>query len=343
VFALKNPPTSRGRDKHVIAILVTPDADAFEVLAAQQIFGPHLLPLLAAATGERDSPYSLVLCGEARRHVLPNGVDLGELAPLEAMLDADTVIVPGVQNPLAVRSEGLLDSLRRAAAAGARMVSFCGGAFILGYARLLDHRRATTHWLLAREFRAAFPLVRLDVDRLYVNDGSVHTAGGVLSATDLALHIVAMDRGQSYANDLARMLISAHHRPGGQAQLEKRSLRSLEEQTMDCFLQWLRDHIAEPLTLAQLATHQHVSERTLARRFHQTVGMTASDWIARERISHARVLLESTNYRIGEVATMVGFRSPETFRRNFEKLVGTSASSYRRAFHNTRLGAQPEA
>jgi AraC family transcriptional regulator, transcriptional activator FtrA len=327
----KYPSTSHGRDKHVIALLVVPDAVAFEVAVAQQIFGQRM-PSLAAVTGDADTPYQVVLCGEEPRFHLPSGADLGELAPLETMRTADTVMVPGVEQPLAARSEALLTSLRSAHARGARMVSFCGGAFILGLAGVLDGRRATTHWVLSAEFRSAFPLTRLEVESLYVDDGPVHTSGGMFSTIDLALHLLALDLGHAYANDFGRILVSPPHRPGGQAQFIKDSIRVDEEPPIGSLLRWLRDHIHEPLTLAQLAAHEHISERSLVRKFREDTGMSVFDWITRERINQAKALLETTDYRVAEVAAMVGFGSSESLRRNFEKIAGTTATAYRSAF-----------
>jgi AraC family transcriptional activator FtrA len=327
----RNPALSRGRDKHVIAVLVLPDTVALEVAVAQQVFGRRM-QAFAAVTGDVQTPYEVVLVGEAERHTLPSGADLGALAPISTMLTADTVIVPGLEEPLAARSEELLDTLRRARRNGARMVSFCGGAFVLGLAGLLDAKRATTHWLLSTEFRERFPLARLEADNLYVEDGEVFTSGGIFSATDLSLHILALDRGHAYANDFSRLLVSAPHRPGGQAQFVKDSLRRDAEPPVESLLRWLRDHIDEPLTLADLAAHEHMSERTLVRRFRQDTGMSVFDWITRERVNKAKSLLETTDHRLGEIAAMVGLGTSETLRRNFERLVGTTASAYRATF-----------
>jgi AraC family transcriptional regulator, transcriptional activator FtrA len=329
--AVKKPTTSRGRQKHVIAVLVAPDSVALEIAMAQHIFGP-VNPAIAEVTANSDTPYEVVLCGEVPRCVLATGVDPGELSSLDVLGDADTVIVPGVQNPLAKRSAKLLDSLRIASSSGVRMVGFCGGAFLLGYAGVLDRRRATTHWLLAPEFRAAFPHVRLDVDRLYVDDPPVHTSGGMFAATDLSLHLLAMDQGQAAANDMSRILVSAPYRKGGQAQFILHTIRTETISGMDGLLTWLREHLDEPLTLAGLARHEHISERSLVRKFRQATGMSVFDWIARERVDRAKMLLETTDFAIGDIAAMAGFGSPESFRRNFEKSVGTTAGSYRRTF-----------
>lgn len=257
---------------------------------------------------------------------------MGELAPLDTLGEVDTVIVPGISEPLARRSDVLIESLRAASRSGSRMVSFCGGAFLLAQAGILDGRTATTHWLLAPEFRSAFPHVRLAVDRLYVDDPPVHTSGGIFAATDLALHLVALDRGQAVANDVARILVSAPHRPGGQSQFVKDSLRADGTSSMESLLAWLRQNVGEPLTLADLARREHMSERSLVRKFRAATGTSVFDWIARERVDQAKVLLETSDFAVSQVAAMVGFGSAETLRRNFEKAVGTTAGAYRRTF-----------
>jgi transcriptional regulator GlxA family with amidase domain len=330
----KGPVTTRGRAKHVIGIVVVPDSVPLELLVTQAVFGPPM-PSIAQIMGvPEDSPYDVVLCGEDDRYLLSGGVDMGELAPLETLAEADTLIVPGILEPLSQRSDDLLAAVRSAGDAGARLVSFCGGAFILAQAGILDGRTATTHWVLAPEFRKSFPQVRLDVDRLYVDDPPVHTSGGIFAATDLALHIVALDRGQAVANDISRILVSAPHRTGGQAQFIKDSMRVDGASSMESLLGWLRENVHESLTLAELARHEHMSERSLVRKFRAATGMSVFDWIAKERVNRAKVLLETSDFAISEVAAMVGFGSAETLRRNFEKAVGTSAGAYRRTFKN---------
>ncbi|WP_350348922.1 helix-turn-helix domain-containing protein [Agromyces sp. G08B096] len=334
----KQPPTSRGRDRHVLAIVVVPDTVALEIAVAQQVFGRRM-PSLAAVTGDGETPYEVVLVGEQPRVVLPSGTDPGELAPLDTLLTADTVLVPGLEEPLAERSPELLAALRAARDAGARMVSFCGGAFILGRAGILDGKRATTHWVLSKEFREEFPLATLQAEHLYVDDGEVHTSGGIFSATDLALHLLSLDLGHAYANDLSRILVSAPHRPGGQAQFMKDSIRLDAEPPVESFLRWLREHLDEPLTLAQLAAHEHVSERTLVRKFRADTGMSVFDWITRERVNQAKALLETTDHPVSEIAAMVGLGTSESLRRQFERLVGTSASAYRKTFRGALVTA----
>ncbi|MBP2473948.1 transcriptional regulator GlxA family with amidase domain [Crossiella equi] len=321
------PVTSRGRSRHVLALLVPPDAVALEVAVAQQVFGRPTRVLANAVP----SPYELVLCGARRRERLPSGVDFGDLAPLSVLREADTVLVPGVEDPLARREDLVLASLRAAHAAGARIASFCGGAFVLGRAGLLDGRRATTHWLLSAEFRREFPLARLAAEHLHVQDGRVHTSGGVLAAVDLSLHLLAQDLGQAHANDVSRLLVTPPRRHGGQSQYVKPALRR-QEDPLSGLLTWLRAHLHQPLTLAVIAAHAHLGERTLVRRFRQATGLTVLDWLNQERVAAARDLLETTDHPVAQIAAMVGFGSTETLRRNFDRHTGTTATAYRATF-----------
>ena len=328
---LKTPSLSRGRARHVIAVLVLPDTVGLEIAIAQQVFGPRMTAF-AAITGDEDSPYEVVLCGESERVTLSSGTDPGVLAPLEVMLAADTVLVPGIEQPFLTRSPELLSTLQAAHSNGARMISYCGGAFVLGFAGVLDGKRATTHWVLTDEFRRLFPRCRLEPELLYVDDGDVHTSGGVFSATDLALHVLALDLGQAYSNDFGRLLVSAPQRPGGQAQFMKGSIRRDYRPASGSLLEWLNEHLDEPLTLADLASHEHLSERSLVRRFRQETGMSVFDWITRARVEKAKSLLETTDLRVGEIAAMVGLGSAESLRRNFARFAGTNASAYRASF-----------
>ena len=332
--AAARPPTSRGRSRHRIAVLVLPDTVPLGVLMLQSVFSSPIGAIADAMGVDGPSPYEIVLCGGTTRQPLLRAVDLGELSTLDVLTCADTVVVPGVVDPLARRPEHVLDALRDARSAGARIVSTCSGAFILAQAGLLDGRTATTHWLLAPQFERAFPQVRLDVDRLYVDDGPIHTSAGRFAGTDLAMHLLALDCGQAAANDVGRYLVSAPHRSGGQAQFIDDSLRVGTRSEMEPVMTWLREHLAEPLTLATIAAHAHMSERTLGRKFRAATGMTVFDWIVRERINRAKVILEVTDFPIVEVAAMAGFGSAEGLRRHFEKSVGTTASGYRRTFRD---------
>jgi transcriptional regulator GlxA family with amidase domain len=244
---------------------------------------------------------------------------------------ADTVLVPGLEDPLSPQDPGALEAIAEAARNGARLVSLCGGAFVLGQAGVLDGHQATTHWALAEEFRAAFPRVRLVEQALYIDDGQVLTSGGMLAATDLCLHVLRRDFGQAYANDMSRLLVSPPHRSGGQSQYTKTPAMP-PNGSLAPVMAWMIDHLVEPLTLESVAARAHMSSRTLARRFRAETGDSVQDWIALRRVELARGLLEDSGMTISQIAYAAGFGSTESLRRHFREATGTNPRDYRQTF-----------
>jgi AraC family transcriptional regulator, transcriptional activator FtrA len=100
-------------------------------------------------------------------------------------------------------------------------------------------------------------------------------------------------------------------------------------------LDWLAEHIAEPLTLEQVAARAHMSTRTLVRRFRAETGESLAGWIARRRVERARALLEDSDLTVTQVAHAAGFGSTESMRRQFLTHTGTSPRSYRDAFRGS--------
>ena len=200
------------RSRPTVAVLAYEGMSPFETGIVTEVFG---LP-----RPELDLPwYELTVCAERPGPVrIVGDATLETRHGLDVLASAHTVIVPGVPDVRAKCSPKLVAALRLAHSRGARMVSICSGAFALAAAGLLDHRRAATHWQYADLLRRRFPLVRVDADVLYVDDGDVLTSAGSAAGLDLCLHLVRRDHGADVANLVARRLVIAPHREGGQAQ-----------------------------------------------------------------------------------------------------------------------------
>ncbi|GAB3838347.1 GlxA family transcriptional regulator [Kribbella italica] len=311
-------------DRHRVAIAVLGGTMALDLAVAVQAFGRRPTMFDRIRT-EPESPYDVVLCG---RTGVPT---FGELLPMAELATADTVVIPGVDDPLAARDPETLEAIASAAGDGARLISLCAGAFVLGYAGVLDGHRVTTHWALADDFRAEFPRVELAEHELYVDDGQVLTSGGMLAAADLCLHVLRSDHGQSYANDMSRLLVSPPHRAGGQAQYTKIIEKPLTG-GLAPVLAWMIEHLDEPLSLQYVADHAHMSTRTLARRFRAETGQSLLDWVVMRRVERARELLEESDLTVTQIAYAAGFGSTESLRRHFLLSSGTSPGAYRATF-----------
>jgi transcriptional regulator GlxA family with amidase domain len=282
-------------------------------------------------------PYEMTLCGSSAGPVpTAAGFDVTVPAGLEAVRRAHTVVIPGYTPHLREPPCAVLEALTDAYARGARLVSVCTGAFALAAAGVLDGRTATTHWLYADELAARHPRVRVDPKVLYVDEGRVLTSAGVAAGIDLCLHLVRRDLGAATANEVARTLVAAPHRDGGQAQYIRLPLPTgADDTTLAPTRTWALARLHEPLTVRRLAEHAHLAPRTFARRFVTETGTTPLRWLLAARLDHARDLLEGTDLSIDQVAERCGLGSASNLRLHFRRVLGTSPSVYRATFAST--------
>jgi AraC family transcriptional activator FtrA len=277
--------------------------------------------------------YRLTICApEPGPVALEGGMTLQVDRGLDATRRADTVLVPGWCGRGATEP-AVVEALRRAHQRGARLVSFCTGAFALAAAGALDGRRATTHWDAADELRRRYPQVDVDPDVLYIEDGNVWTSAGSAASIDCALAIVRADHGAEVANELARDLVVPPHRQGGQAQFVAAPVPADRDgDPLAVSLDWALERLAQPLSVADLAAHANLSPRQFNRRFRDATGTTPHQWLLAQRLLLARRLLETTDVPVERVAEEAGFGSPAALRLHFQRSLHTSPQAYRRVF-----------
>jgi transcriptional regulator GlxA family with amidase domain len=278
-------------------------------------------------------PFDFRVCGIEPGTALYTDNRVGIVAPfgLDAMEDADVIAVPAAR----IRDdypEELLEALRRADARGATLLSVCSGAFVLGAAGLLDGRPCTTHWRYSAQLQERFPLAKVDPDVLFVDDGNLITSAGTSAGIDASLHLVRRELGSEVANIIARNMVVPPQRDGGQRQYIDRPVPSTDCDELTDVLDFVNQHLDEQHTVADLADRAHMSTRSFARRFVAETGVTPMQWITRQRILHARLLLESTELGIDEVARQSGFSSATLFRHHFTTEVGVAPTRYRMSF-----------
>ena len=307
-----------GRGVHRVVALALPGVVAFDLSIPAQIFGHR----------SAQSLYSFVVCA-AKPGPVASSTGFAVDAPfgLEALGRADTIVVPGF-NPLDAPGEASLAALRDAAARGVRIASVCVGAFALAAAGLLDGRIATTHWQEADHFRQRFPQVRLNPDVLYVDEGQVLTSAGISAGIDLCLYLVRQDYGEQVAADVARRMVVANHRTGGQLQYAHRPLP--KGGGLGATREWAIAELDRPLTVRHLARHAGLPVRSFTRRFRDEVEMSPMRWLTLQRVREALRLLEATDLDVYDVAVRSGFGSPATLRAHLARELGTTPTAYRR-------------
>ncbi|MCS7478708.1 GlxA family transcriptional regulator [Umezawaea endophytica] len=257
-----------------------------------------------------------------------------------ALATADTVIIATQDHrDRDLPGPGGLDDDLAAALADiaptTRVISLCTSAFVLAATGMLDGQSATTHWALCEEFARRFPLVDVNKSVLFVDNGRILTSAGAAAGIDLCLHVVRRDHGAAIANATARRCVVAPWRDGGQAQFVERPLPEHGDASTAATRQWALERLSEPLSLADLASHAHMSVRTLTRRFRAEVGQTPQQWVIQHRVDHARLLLESTGLGVDEIARAAGFGDPVLLRRHLRTHVGLTPNAYRRTYAST--------
>jgi transcriptional regulator GlxA family with amidase domain len=303
-------------------MLLLPGAAPLDVGIPAQVFAPrHGLNYRAVPCALRPGPVT----GR-------DGLGFHVEAGLEALQDADTIIVPGFLNPTGPVDSRVLEALRAAAFRGTRMVSICTGAFALAAAGLLDGLRATTHWLQAATLAREYPKVTVDGKVLFVDEGQVLTSAGVAAGIDVCLHIVRRDHGVQASNMIARVLVAAPYRSGGQSQYVPRTIPEPLGDVFAATREWALCHLEEPLTVTTLARHAGVSARTFGRRFVEDTGYTPMQWVLRARVDLAREMLERTDLGIEQIAARVGVGTGANLRMHFQRILGTSPRDYRKTF-----------
>ncbi|HET7015529.1 MAG TPA: helix-turn-helix domain-containing protein [Streptosporangiaceae bacterium] len=284
-----------------------------------------------------------VVAGEDAPLHSEHGLTVAGAAGLDRLVDADLVVVGAIDRRVEEGTvdrlpEPLLEALRAAAARGTRLLSVCTGAFVLGAAGLLDGRRCTTHWRRARELARCFPAAIVDPDVLYVDADPIITSAGSAAGIDACLYLVRKEQGAKVANQIARRLVVAPHRDGGQAQFVEWPVHH-DSTTLTEVIEWMERHLDQQVTVAELASLAHMSARTFARRFVQETGTTPLRWLTGQRILLAQQLLEDTDDDVDLVARKTGFGNATAFRHHFRAQRSTTPQGYRRAFRAGKAGA----
>ena len=323
-----------GMLKNVVAVVLE-EVHPFELGVACEVFGldrsEEGLPVYDfAVAGARPGPH--------RTHAgftvdVPHGP--------ERLAAADLVIVTatGLRDSY---PQPVVDALRAAVDRGAKVLSICSGAFLLGQAGLLDGRRSTTHWRYTTELARRFPHTTVEPDVLYTDADPVITSAGTAAGIDACLHLVRRMQGAETARGIARRMVVAPHREGGQAQFVARPLPEDDGASLGGLLDWMRHHLDQEWTVDQLAARAHMSPRTFARRFQQETGTTPHRWLTGQRLLLAQRLLEGTAEPVDAIAARCGFGNGAALRHHFGRWLGTTPLAYRRTFAGGTWAGEPE-
>lgn len=281
-----------------------------------------------------DSPYDLHFVSETGGKVRTSSGMMVETEPFTDM-PFDTLVVGGATTPMP-STPGLIAFMKDAPKRHRRIAAVCTGAFVLAQAGLLNGRHATTHWLHARDLQKQFPKVKLDEDRIFINDGPIWTSAGMTAGIDLGLALIENDLGADLAKSIARKLVVYHRRGGGQSQFSTLLELTPKSDRIQTALAYARENLHKPLTVPELADAAHLSPRQFSRAFHAETGQSPAKAVENLRVEAARNLMEQSRHPIDVVARQTGFSDRDHMRRAFLRAFGQPPQVLRR---NARLEA----
>lgn len=274
--------------------------------------------------------YTLSIASVAGGDVLSSSGFAVPTVPLAQVGPVDTLLLLAGLVPPPRQDEATLETLRTMAREARRVAGLCTGAFLLGQIGLLDGRRATTHWAFARQMREDFPNVRVEDDRIFINEGSVWTSAGLTAGLDLAIALIEKDLGRDVAGAIARRLVMHHRRAGGQSQHSELLELAPSSDRIQKAVIFARAHLANPLTVEELAEIAALSPRQFARAFRAETGQTPAKAVEQIRLEAARLMIEETRHPMDQVARECGFVDIRRMREAFMRQYGQPPQTVRR-------------
>ncbi|MDL2407182.1 GlxA family transcriptional regulator [Rhizobium calliandrae] len=241
----------------------------------------------------------------------------------------DTLIVSGAPGET-VPTAGERLFMKEASTRSRRLASICTGAYFLAHAGLLDGRRATTHWIVARDIQKRFPKIKMEEDRIFIIDGSIWTSAGMTAGVDLALAMVEKDHGIDLARAVAKKLVVYHRRAGGQSQFSALLEMDPKSDRIQSALGYAKRNLRTPLSVEQLAEAAHLSPRQFSRAFRSETGQSPAKAVENLRVEAARLMMEEGRHSIDVVARETGFADRERMRRAFLRAFGQPPQAIRR-------------
>jgi AraC family transcriptional activator FtrA len=308
---------------HKVAILLGPSVASFELGCASELF--------ALSRPEYPNWYQTdIISFHSGPLTATGGLQL--LVPqVQQLTQYDTILIPNWSVTEPAPSDELRQQLLAAYHRGARLISFCSGAFLLAELGILHGKAATTHWRYADEFQRRYADIRYQQNVLYCFDGQIGCSAGSAAALDLGLAIIRRDFGFEIANQVAKRAVISAHRQGGQAQfvtlpLQKKT--NLLSSTMD----WALLNLNKTLTIEQLADKAGMSRRSFDRHFKSSTGLSPLQWLLQQRLQLVQHYLEQGQHSIEQISDLTGFGSSLNMRQQFQKQLGISPRQYQRQF-----------
>ncbi|TDE15629.1 GlxA family transcriptional regulator [Dyadobacter psychrotolerans] len=259
---------------------------------------------------------------------------------ITAIAKTSLVIIPSLNHNFqsAVKENKLvIEWIEKQYKQGAEIASICTGAFMLASSGLLDGKSCSTHWAVADTFRAMFPKVNLQTDKLITDENGIYTNGGAYSFLNLVIYLVEKYYDRQTAIFCSKVF---------QIELDRQSQSEFtiftgQKLHGDDMVQkaqaYIESKLEEKISVEALSSQFAVGRRNFDRRFIKATGNTPGEYAQRVKIESAKKAFETSRKTINEVMYDVGYSDVKAFREVFRKITGMSPLEYRSKYNKNAL------
>lgn len=230
------------------------------------------------------------------------------------------------------RETGMIRWIQKQYEQGADIASLCLGAFLVASTGLLDGKRATTHWMGVPYFKQLFPKVKVEDDKVIIDEGRIYSSGAAFSFTSLIIYLIEKFCGRDMAFAAAKVFMIQVH----DSSQHSFSIFNLQRNHEDYDISRVQDYIEknydELLTINCLAERFNMSSRTFIRKFTSITGNTPLEYIQRVRVEAAKRLLEKGKLTVEQVCMKTGYADFGFFRNIFKRLTGLTPQEYKKKY-----------
>jgi transcriptional regulator GlxA family with amidase domain len=251
---------------------------------------------------------------------------------ISAITKTDLIIIPSLNHNYQKAVKGnkiIIDWIAQQYKGGAEIASICTGAFLLASSGLLDGKNCSTHWAAADNFRAMFPKVNLQPDKLITDESGIYTNGGAYSFLNLMIYLVEKYYDRQTAIFCSKVFQIEIDRQSQSAFTIFTGQKLHEDEMVKKAQSYIESKLHEKISVEQLSSKFAVGRRNFDRRFIKATGNTPVEYLQRVKIESAKKAFETSRKTINEVMYEVGYSDVKAFREVFRKLTGMSPVQYK--------------
>jgi transcriptional regulator GlxA family with amidase domain len=281
----------------------------------------------------RKELYQVELAGLSRQVDFHDGLfSVRPHVHISAVTKTDLIIIPSLNHSYQQAMEensALVPWLKERYNGGAEIASICTGAFLLASSGLINGKTCSTHWAFAARFKAMFPQVDVQVDKLITDENGIYTNGGAYSFLNLIVYLVEkyFDRPTAiFCSKVFQIEIDRHSQSpfiifAGQ--------KSHDDEVVKQAQAYIEENLDKKISIEDLASKFAVGRRNFDRRFIKATGNTPIEYAQRVKMEAAKKLFETDCRNIKEVMYETGYSDMKAFREVFRKVTGVSPLEYR--------------